>query len=120
MPEKEKQQNKKTNKLKEKLKKKQEVKELKQEVSRLKRLHSKAKSSARTFKIEFKKSINTAIVAAFGFLIALTWKEVITEWANITAGISPIQGKLIEAITITIISVLGILIITSILSSEKE
>ena len=105
---------------KEKLKKKQEVKELKQEVSRLKRLHSKAKSSARTFKIEFKKSINTAIVAAFGFLIALTWKDVITEWVNKTAGLSPIQGKLIEAITITIISVLGILIITSILSSEKE
>ena len=119
MPEKEKQQNKKIDKLKEN-KKKQEVKELKQEVSGLKRLHSKAKSSARTFKIEFKKSINTAIVAAFGFLIALTWKEVITEWVNITAGISPIQGKLIEAITITIISVLGILIITSILSSEKE
>ena len=79
----------------------------------------KIKKSAEKFKKEFKKSVLTAITAAFGFLIALTWKEVITEFVQNIYQISPLQGKFFEATTITLISVLGILIITRAFQ-EKE
>ncbi len=70
------------------------------------------------FNTEVKKAINTAIVAAFGFIIALSWREVITEYVNAISKVSPLQGKLIEAIIITIISVIGILIVTSIFTKK--
>jgi len=70
------------------------------------------------FNTELRKAINTAIVAAFGFIIALSWREVITEYVNAISKISPLQGKLIEAIIITIISVIGILIVTSIFTKK--
>ena len=80
----------------------------------------KAKASALKFKREIKKAVSTAIVAAFGFLIALVWKEVITEYVNNLTAFSPFQGKLIEAIIVTIIAVLGILIATKVFSVEKK
>jgi len=69
---------------------------------------------------EVKISIATAIAAAFGFIIALIWKDIIiglmvladlwqeggpTSWAN--AGIAIFGG-----IVITIVAVLGILFIS--------
>ena len=71
-------------------------------------------------KNEMKKSISTAIIAAFGFLIALTWKEVIIEYVDKIASISPLKGKLISALIITFISIIGILIITKFLEQEIE
>jgi ABC-type uncharacterized transport system YnjBCD permease subunit len=61
----------------------------------------------------------TAIVAAFGFLIALTWRDVITAWITKFSELSPVKGNLITAIIITIISVIGILIISRINNEEK-
>jgi hypothetical protein len=79
----------------------------------------KARQKIKTFHREFNKAILTAMVAAFGFLMALVWKDVITEFVNNLTNHSPVQGKLISAILVTIICVLGILILTKIFS-EKE
>ncbi|MEK6912720.1 MAG: DUF5654 family protein [Nanoarchaeota archaeon] len=75
--------------------------------------------SAKKFNSELKKSINVAIVGAFGLIIALAWKDVITEYMDKIAGFSPVQGKVVSALIITIISVLGIMIVTK-LVQEKE
>ncbi|HKL23506.1 MAG TPA: DUF5654 family protein [Candidatus Nanoarchaeia archaeon] len=78
-----------------------------------------AKQKLKNFNIEFKKATATAIIAAFGFLIALVWRDVITEFVESITNESPVQGKLISAIIITIISVLGILILTKINQEKK-
>ncbi len=80
----------------------------------------KARESARRFKAEFKKAIGTAIVAAFGFLIALVWKDVITEWVSTISASSPVQGKLIEAVLVTLIAVIGIVIVAKVFAEKKE
>ncbi len=75
--------------------------------------------SAKKFNSEFKKSVNTAIVGAFGLLIALAWKDVITEYMTKIAGFSPVQGKVVSALIITLVSVAGIMLVTK-LVQEKE
>lgn len=80
----------------------------------------KIKESREKFKLEFKKAMNTAIIAAFGFLIALVWRDVITEYLDKITSISPVQGKLISAIIVTIIGVFGILAVTKFLSVKDE
>lgn len=75
-------------------------------------LREKAKASTTKFQREFRKSLVTAITAAFGFLIALVWKDVITEYVNVVTKISPFQGQLISAMIVTLIGVIGILIIS--------
>lgn len=80
----------------------------------------KAREHGRRFRKELFNSLNTAIVAAFGFLIALTWKDVITEAVSKIEQVSPMKGKLISAALITIICVLGILISTKLFSDEME
>jgi DNA repair exonuclease SbcCD ATPase subunit len=79
----------------------------------------KIKQSAKEFNNELKKSLNTAIVAAFGFLIALVWKEVITEYVDKITELTPFKGKLISATIVTIICVVGIFIITKMLKVKK-
>ena len=93
-----------------------EEKEVEQKKSSVK---NKAKSGVKKFHSEFNKAVNTAIMAAFGFLIALVWKDVITEFVNKISAKSPVQGKLFSALIVTIICVLGIMILTKIFS-EKE
>ena len=90
-----------------------------EELTRRQKLKLKAKRSALKFKREFKKSTTTAMVAAFGFLIALTWRDVISEWVAKISKVSPLQGNLISAIIITIVSVVGILIISRLNNEEK-
>ncbi len=96
-----------TTKLEEKLKEKLRVE------------RSKTKASAKKFNNEVKKAISTAIVAAFGFIIALAWRDVITEYIDKLTAISPIQGKLVSALIITIIGVIGIIIVTKILKVKE-
>ena len=79
-----------------------------------------AKDKIKKFNGELKKSLNTAIIAAFGFLMALVWRDVIIEWVNKISSTSPVKGKLISAIIVTIISVLGILVITKTLGEKEE
>ena len=80
----------------------------------------KLKLKAIEFKKEFKKTTSTAIVAAFGFLIALSWRDLITEYMNKISANNLLQGRFIGAITVTLFSVLGILIVTRLLSNEKR
>jgi len=70
------------------------------------------------FNNKLKETLNTAIIAAFGFLIALVWRDLITEYVNQLTQYSLIQGKLISAIIVTFIGVIGILITTSLLSKK--
>ncbi len=88
-------------------------------LTRKQRIRARTIQSTKKFRLEMKKAISTAIVAAFGFLIALVWKDVITEYVSTITQISPVQGKLIEAIIITIIAVIGILIITRIFAEKN-
>lgn len=91
----------------------------KEEVKKLTRKEI-AKKKIKSFRIEFKKALSTAIIAAFGFLMALVWRDVITEWVNKISETSPVQGKLISALIVTLISVLGIMIFTKILSDKTD
>ena len=77
------------------------------------------KISAKKFKNEFKKSTNTALVAAFGLIMAFAWKDVLAEYLNSIVQISPLQGKLISALIITFVSVAGIFIVTKFLSVKE-
>ncbi|MFC1682160.1 DUF5654 family protein [Nanoarchaeota archaeon] len=78
----------------------------------------KIKESTKKFRRELKRSIVTAITAAFGFLIALVWKDFITEYVNKLSSINPLHSSLLTAITITMLSVLGILIVSRFASGE--
>ncbi len=76
------------------------------------------KKSVKKFKKEFRKSLGMALIAAFGLLTALAWKDVITGYLEKIISLSPVQGKLISALIITAISVIVILLITKLISSE--
>ena len=77
------------------------------------------KTYTRKIKSDTKKAISTALIAAFGFVIALAWKDVIIEYVDTLTASSPLQGKLIGALIVTFIAVIGILIVTRFLSEKK-
>lgn len=79
----------------------------------------RAKEKAKEFNREIKKALYTAILAAFGFLIALVWRDVIQSWVEKISASSPVQGQLISALLVTIICVGGILIATKFLKVEE-
>ena len=81
---------------------------------------SKTKHRAKRFRQEFNKALNTALLAAFGFLIALIWRDVIQEWVNKIAESSPVQGKLISALIVTFICVVGIIVVTKLFKVNKD
>lgn len=97
---------------------KKEILERKKEKAKL--LGEKAKEHAKRFNREFKKEMNTAIMAAFGFLIALVWKDVITGFVNKLSEKSPFQGVLVSALIVTVICVLGIMLFSRILRNKEE
>lgn len=76
------------------------------------------KEKAKKFNTKLKESLNTALVAAFSFLIALSWRDLITEYINQLTSISPLKSQFFSALIVTIIGVMGILIITSLLHQE--
>ena len=97
----------------------QEKKEIINENKMLKhKLAEKALSSAKKFKKEFNIAIKTAFLAAFGFLIALAWNDLITEYVNTISQSAPVQGKFISALVVTLICVIGIVIISTIVGEE--
>jgi len=97
-----------------------EQEEKKVELTKRQKLALKAKESARRFQREFRKSIVTAMAAAFGFLIALVWKDVITEWVTKISETSPVKNSLITALITTIIAVIGILLISKLYKEETK
>ena len=92
---------------------------MEEKLTKTQKLKLKAKQSAKEFTTELKKAINTAVMAAFGFLIALVWKDVITGYVESISKASPIQGQLFSALLVTTICVIGILIVTK-LTMIKE
>lgn len=61
------------------------------------------------FHSKFKEQTSTAIITAFGLVVALAWKDVITQ---IVGSITPTQNLLITAIIVTIVSIIGIALIS--------
>lgn len=101
-------------------KQKAEINELRKEIRHLEKI-TKLKDGASkfitSFRQEMKKSIVTAITAAFGFLIALVWRDVIVKVvnSNITRfGLSQETPSMqvYAALIVTLISVVGIMIIS--------
>ena len=76
--------------------------------------------SAKKFNSEIKKSIGAAIIGAFGLIIALVWKDVITEYMDKLTSLNPFQGKVISALIITIVSVIAIMLITRIVQEPVK
>ena len=99
---------------------KKQTKKNKEKLTRIQKARKKTREYRKKFRGELKKTISTAIVAAFGFIIALSWKEVITEYVNTITKTSPVQGRLIQAIIVTIIAVIGIIIVTKIFAHEEK
>jgi len=88
------------------------------------RLYDRAKRGGGAFKREFKKQTLTAIAAALGFLIALSWREPISDGVKILVEkIGASEGLLlyqfISALIVTFLAVLGLVLLTKWLS-EKE
>ena len=88
---------------------KQERKEVVKEIN--KKMRDKVKSHAHSLRSEFKKQTSTAIMAAFGLIIALSWKDVITDAIGRIEFIKG-YGLLMSAVILTIVSVVGILLIS--------
>ena len=93
--------------------------EEKKPLTRSQKLAIRARASAKEFHKQLNNSINTAIIAGFGFLLALAWRDVIGEWVASITSSSPIQGKLIEAVLITVIAVIGIIIVSKIFAKKE-
>tara|TARA_Y100000310_G_C20121567_1_gene551705 strand:+ start:245 stop:574 length:330 start_codon:yes stop_codon:yes gene_type:complete len=82
-----------------------------------KRVYERTKNSALRFKKEFKRHTVTAITAAFGFLVALSWRTPIQNSVNqaiISLGLvgKEIYVEYISALAITIIAVIAIMIVS--------
>ncbi len=71
------------------------------------------------FQKEFRKATATAIMAAFGLILALAWKDVITEYVNKLTSITPVHSALIVALIVTFICVLGILVVQKLLAPRE-
>lgn len=96
---------------------KEEIKSLKRELKHIEKI---AKLKAGTskfitgFKQEMRKSIVTAVTAAFGFLVALVWRDVIVKIVNSNLarlGLSQetVSMQVYAAIIITAISAIGVM-----------
>jgi hypothetical protein len=75
------------------------------------------KKSTLFLKSGLRKHTTTAIVAAFSFLIALVWKDLIVKLVQNNTKLAlldkyPYLPELITAITVTLIAILGITLIS--------
>ncbi|HOI19060.1 MAG TPA: DUF5654 family protein [Candidatus Woesearchaeota archaeon] len=74
--------------------------------------------AAKQFQVEFRKQLVTGITAAFAFLIALSWREPISEAVNHfieSFGINPGAGtiyKFISAIFVTLIAAVALVFLS--------
>jgi hypothetical protein len=88
------------------------------------RLYKRAKKHASEFKKEFKKQLLFAVSAAFGFLMAFSWRDPIMDFIGFLingVGIrSQIYGGVISAIVLTIVGVLFLMVISKWASDEEK
>ncbi|MBI2628986.1 hypothetical protein HYW74_02810 [Candidatus Pacearchaeota archaeon] len=80
----------------------------------------KAKESISVFRAEYRKAAGTAIIAAFSFLIALVWKDVIALYVNNALKANNINSELASALLVTFIAVIGMMITSRILANKAE
>lgn len=92
--------------------------EMKKVIEKAKASTETLKKSAKEFQRELHKTIGSSLIAAFGLVIGLAWKEVVDTY--ILRFISPEQSKLLTAIVITVLAVAAIMIISKILTNEDE
>jgi uncharacterized membrane protein YdbT with pleckstrin-like domain len=87
------------------------------------RLYVRAKKHASDFRKEFKKQLLFAVSAAFGFLMAFSWREPIMDFIGFlinSVGIkSQIYDGVISAVVLTVVGVLFLMVISK-WASEKE
>ena len=87
------------------------------------RLYIKAKGHASDFKKEFKKQLLFAVSAAFGFLMAFSWRDPIMDLIGvIVVGVgidSPIYYGVVSALMLTIVGVLFLMLVSKWASEEK-
>ena len=96
-----------------------EIKNLKKELEEKKKEVKSAHKlalAAQKFESETKKQVVTALVAAFAFLIALVWKDVITKYTNDIVAFFSFPGPesialVYTAVLTTIIAVTGIILV---------
>lgn len=101
----------------------EERKEVRKEVKRI--AHETAIKNASALKSEYKKQVSTAIITAFGLVIALVWKDVITALmpSITTPGFLsefPLLSALYTALVVTALAVVGILIISGWAKSKEK
>lgn len=85
----------------------------------------KALKRTLAFKKEFRKEAVTAVVAAFGFLIALSWRDFISDTINKIVSVFGVSEqlylyKLLTAVLVTVLAILGILAISKLQVKEEE
>jgi hypothetical protein len=80
----------------------------------------KAKASVKEFEHEFSEAMVTAMTAAFGFLMALTWRDVIVKFVEKVSGGLQLGGEVISALIVTFICVLGVMLIRKTLTRTKK
>jgi len=90
----------------------------------IRRAHQKAKEKASKFKKEFRKHSTTAILAALAFLIALSWRDFISDSVNKIVSSLGVSDqlyfyKLLSALLITILAIFGIMIISKFKVEEE-
>jgi uncharacterized membrane protein YdbT with pleckstrin-like domain len=87
------------------------------------RLYVRAKKHASDFRKEFKKQLLFAVSAAFGFLMAFSWREPIMDFIGFlinSVGIkSQIYDGVISAVVLTVVGVLFLMVISKWASEEK-
>ena len=98
---------------------KTQQKEVEKQVEKVvkKRLSSRLLEKTTFFGSEFKKQTATAIIAAFGFLVALVWRDLILKVVENISKTSllekyPYIAELYTAIIVTIIAVIVIALIS--------
>jgi len=101
-------------KVEEELKKKDES--LKEQKVETKKARDIAKKAALSLKNETRKQTTTAIIAAFGFLIALVWRDAIKGYVDYIIEEISFQGPSLvvpvyTAVITTIIAVIGIIFV---------
>lgn len=89
----------------------------------IKDLSHVAKKSSEKIKSEIKKNVMTAVLAAFGFIIALVWRDAIREIVDEVIKRAGIEGTdyfftIITAVLVTTVCVVGILFFSKLKGQE--
>jgi len=82
----------------------------------MKKIKEHISKKTEKLRLEMRKAIVGAIVASFGVLIALVWKDVVTNFVNkIVSALnipeSAAYYHLISAVIVTVVCVIGIIIV---------